>query len=73
MSVPSILARFYPVLLAFGNISVGVGLYVTDALFFAVLLWISAALVLIGALSSVAPALFPYTNDTGGMSRRHPR
>lgn len=73
MSSTSVLARLYPVMLALSNISVGVGLYLTDVLFFAVLLWITGALVLIGVLSSTAPALFPYINDTREISRRHPR
>lgn len=73
MSVTPVIARLYPVVLALANTSLGVGLYATDALLFAVLMWTSGVLVLVGLLSSVATALFPRLEDTRDGSRRHPR
>lgn len=73
MSNTPVIASLYPVMLALGNISVGVGLYVTGALVFAVLMWTTGALVLIGLVSAVAPGLFPPLEGKRDVSHRHPR
>lgn len=46
MNLPTELRGLYPVSLALANLGVGVGLHLIGALFFAVLLWGSATLVL---------------------------
>lgn len=43
----------YPLALALTNIGVGVGLYMTGALFFAALLWLGGGLVLAAMTSTV--------------------
>lgn len=71
-STPAI-ATLYPVMLALANIGVGVGLYLTGTLVFAVPMWIAGSIVLIGLLSSVAPGFFPTPGNTRYVSHRHPK
>jgi len=68
MSVTPVITKLYPVVLALANTSLGVGLYATDALVFAVLMWTSGVLVLIGLLSTVAPGLLPRLEGTRDVS-----
>jgi hypothetical protein len=49
--------NLYPAALALANIGVGAGLYATGAFFFALLLWLSGALVLAATVPSVNRAL----------------
>jgi len=69
MSVTPVITKLYPVVLALANTSLGIGLYATDALVFAVLMWITGALVLIGLLSSVAPGVLPRLEGLRDVSR----
>ncbi len=69
MSVTPVISKLYPVVLALANTSLGVGFYATDAFVFAVLMWTTGALVLVGLLSSVAPGLLPRVEGTRDVSR----
>lgn len=53
MDTAAVTDGLYPVALALANIGLGVALYVTGALFFALLLWLSGALVLVAMISGV--------------------
>lgn len=53
MNVSGISAALYPILLALGNIGLGVGLYDTGIPLLALLLWVTGALVIVGFLSSL--------------------
>jgi hypothetical protein len=53
MNLPIEPRGLYPVSLAVANVGVGVGLHLIGALFFAVLLWGSAALILAAMVPSV--------------------
>lgn len=64
MSVTPVISKLYPVVLALANTSLGFGFYTTDVLLFAVLMWTTGVLVLIGLLSSVALGLLPHV-ETG--------
>jgi membrane protein implicated in regulation of membrane protease activity len=64
MSVAPILARLYPVVLALANIAVGVGLYATGTLFFAVLMWTGGVVVLVWLGSPATPARFRRHDET---------
>jgi hypothetical protein len=59
MNLSAVTGGLYPFALALANIGVGVGLYLTGALFFALLLWTSAALVLAALVTAAgrAPSL----------------
>lgn len=63
MSVTPVITKLYPIGLALANTGLGVGLFATDALLLAVLMWASATLLLVGLLSSVAPAMFSRLED----------
>jgi|APHM01.1.fsa_nt_gi hypothetical protein len=64
MNVPEFVTSLYPVALAGANIGVGVGLYETGTLFFALILWLSGALVVAGLASSVWLSLSQLGEDS---------
>jgi hypothetical protein len=52
MDLSAVAGRLYPLALALSNVGVGVGLYLTGAVFFATLLWASGALVVLALVSA---------------------
>jgi hypothetical protein len=57
MNLPIEPRGLYPVSLALANVGVGIGLHLVGALFFAVLLWGSATLILAAMVPSVNQTL----------------
>jgi hypothetical protein len=53
MNATALTERLYPLALALTNVGVGLGLYMTGALFFAALLWLGGGLVLAAMTSTV--------------------
>lgn len=53
MNVSGIGTTLYPIVLAVGNIGLGIGLYDTGILLLALVLWLTGTLVLVGFVSSL--------------------
>jgi hypothetical protein len=57
MSLPSLSSVLYPLALVAGNAAAGIGLYVLGAIFFALVLWLNAVLVVAGLFAALGGAL----------------